>query len=132
MKKLKRIAVITIAMIMMLSLAIVISSAQTVSVSPSPTLAGYTITASNTILLSSGSALTSIAYQYGGATVSGTYSYINPTTLVTGSETKNNSGQAGASISFTAPANNRSVRLNTSHSANASSQTWSGSLNNVR
>lgn len=69
-----------------------------------------------------------------GLTVSVTskYSYINPNTLKTGSESKSQiDATAAASLSFNAPANCRSVKITSTNKAVSGGETWTATTSDT-
>lgn len=85
---------------------------------------GYYTSGNSSVSSTSGSAYTSFG-DYGSVAVNSTYSYVNTNNLTTGTQSKNNGHYKSASVSFSAPKNCRSVKVVSSHSISAYSQTWS-------
>lgn len=71
----------------------------------------------------SASCLTSISTT-GMTYITGTYYYVNTMTMETGSKTSGNGGQGLSSVSFSAPTNCRSVKVNGSHRVTFGAQYW--------
>ena len=90
----------------------------------------YATYGSSTITRTTAKATTSFA-STGTVTVSATYSYINTSSLVPGSSTKNNGNNSNCSVEFSAPANCSSVRIDSSHSVAAYGQTWTAKTSAV-
>ncbi|MBR2407804.1 MAG: hypothetical protein IKB07_02490 [Lachnospiraceae bacterium] len=74
--------------------------------------------------------LTSVSSS-GVVSVTGTYYYINHETIVTGTSSSTNGGQHYASVSFAAPTNCTSVRVNGSHRVSFEGQRWEVSTKDV-
>ena len=74
----------------------------------------------------SASCLTSISTT-GMTYITGTYYYVNTSTMETGSKTSGNGGLAASSVSFSAPTKCRSVKVSGNHRVTFGAQSWSAS-----
>lgn len=91
-----------------------------------PTINGITFSAYSNISYSSANAGTVSSSPYLRVSVSSSYSYVNIYTLTTGTTPDSADRTAAASLTFQAPANCRSVRIQSSHTASSGSETWNG------
>ena len=91
--------------------------------SASGKIGNYATGASSNIYRTSAKASTSFA-STGSVTVNSNYSYVNINTLVTGTIPKNKGYYSSCSVSFTAPSNCHSVKINSSHCVSAYGQKW--------
>ncbi|MCD8095963.1 MAG: hypothetical protein LUE12_07545 [Ruminococcus sp.] len=118
----KRIVAIGAAMMMAVSMTNFGVSANT----KTGTLSGYSVKGTSKVTATTGSSSTSTSANT-TARVTGTYSYVNTSTLKTGQVSKSNGYMYSASVSFSAPSGCRSVKEKATHSVTYSSQSWSAS-----
>lgn len=91
--------------------------------SASGKIGNYTTGASSYVYRTSAKASTSFA-STGSVTVNSNYSYVNTNTLTTGTISRNKGYYSSCSVSFTAPSNCHSVKINSSHCVSAYGQKW--------
>ena len=128
MKKIvKKIAAVGAAVMMMASISAMGVSAY------SSSLSGHTINYDNTITSTASSAYTyfSTDTNTSMASVTGTYYYINTTTMKSYSTGNGTGSSTGGKISFNAPTNCRSVKIESYHKVVYKTQNWDDSLQKV-
>lgn len=131
-KRFKKIAVICAATTMASFFATGVSA-----MTGTDEISGAKITYSNIVYQTSAKAYTNItgdsSDNRGSVSVSGSYTYIDVKTNKVYTTGNGNAGQGGASISFTAPKDCKTVKLMSNHSASYNGRYWSyPQLTNVR
>lgn len=125
MKLRKRFAAMGAAMVMAVSMMSVGANAAHYQ-ERTGSLSGATVKGSSSVTSITGASSTSIAANV-VASVTGTYSWVNTSTLATGTTTQSKGYMYSATVNFNAPSGCRSVREVGSHSVSYSGQSWSAS-----